>query len=241
MYRTGQTLPCVSPEQMAGQSALYRITHILHPIALRPPAANVAADLMTPEHSGVDTDFSTSASEVGFDSTSEVESDLTSEGETETERDSNDEGDSTVFDTTTTEVLGHRPGDVPDYDSDAEGNQTLSLSHTSSPLLSPRLLSNLKVKRSSTGNRINSAAKYREESDGEASDEEGYAESTTSMLDSLILGDSSIENQGIAQPFTSEFDIPLHVDLFPERRRNLDSNIVERKGKTPFFEYIYGQ
>jgi hypothetical protein len=83
-----------------------------------------------------------------------------------------------------------------------------------------------------------------EESYGEASDEEGYAESTSSLLDSMILAaneTSQSRTSDSAAPFTSEFDIPLHIDLFPERRAKLDNDHVsQRRGKTPFFEYLYG-
>lgn len=81
---------------------------------------------------------------------------------------------------------------------------------------------------------------------GEASDEEGYAESTSSMLDSLVLDHAGTRHMASTippGPFASEYDIPLHIDLFPERRRGLESGheeLIKNRGKLPFFEYLYG-
>ena len=203
---------------------------------------------MTPDNSELDTDFAT-GSEAGFATTSdsEVASSRLEESDTETEcgssrgevksaaRRASFLPDSASFD------HGH------DVESDIEGDTTLV------PLESSQgVPATLRRKRRSESKPSGDARPTKVEDDGdesygEASDEEGYAESTSSLLDSMMLsatitqsGEGPRPSESVA-PFASEFDIPLHIDLFPERRSKLDNErATQRRGKTPFFEYLYG-
>ena len=203
--------------------------------------------LMTPDNSELDTDFAT-GSEAGFTATSDSElaSSHYDPSDTETE---GGNGKSRTPAKPRQAGLRHEmstDNGHPDLDSDLEGDTTLipAESDASEPVPQPRR--RRKSENKPDGER--SASQDREDSEdsyGEASDEEGYAESTSSMLDSLLLSDPSASvpqvSLPVSQPFASEFDIPLHIDLFPERRaKQQPDNVTVRRGKTPFFEYLYG-
>lgn len=198
--------------------------------------------MLTPDNSELDTDFTT-GSEAGFATTSDSETASSGLADSDTETECGSSGGQARSAARRATFLSE--ADRLDAQSDLEseaGDTTLvpaEVAHAPP--------STLRRKRRSESKSIGEQRPRDdddEESYGEASDEEGYAESTSSLLDSMILAaneTSQSRTSDSAAPFTSEFDIPLHIDLFPERRAKLDNDHVsQRRGKTPFFEYLYG-
>jgi hypothetical protein len=201
--------------------------------------------LLTPENSELDTDFGT-GSEAGFAATSDSELASShyesSDTETETEGGATNNRSSPKHRTSTLRHELDTDDGLSDDEEEAEGDTTILPVEADPGTPAP-----IRRKRKSAADKkILREQGDDDDSYGEASDEEGYAESTSSMLDSLLLNEPSQGGlQGglpsTAQPFASEFDIPLHIDLFPERRaRPASEGQTVRRGKIPFFEYLYG-
>jgi hypothetical protein len=201
---------------------------------------------LTPDNSELDTDFAT-GSEVGFAATSDSEaaSSRLEDSDTETECGSA-RGEARLAARRAAFLSdANRPDTQSDLEFDAEGDITIMPAEVAHA--SPAALRRKRRSESKSFVEQRPVRHQDEESYGEASDEEGYAESSSSMLDSMMLTANDTSEKGDVRtsdsvaPFASEFDIPLHVDLFPERRAKLNNNhVAQRRGKTPFFEYLYG-
>lgn len=209
------------------------------------PALSARLQLMTPDNSELDTDFAT-GSEAGFGTTSDSEaaSSRIEESDTETERGSEKGLARSGLGRTSFVPKANDHDHADESESDEEGDTTLvPIEASHAP---PSTLRRKRRSESKPSGELRKQDDGGDDSYGEASDEEGYAESTSSLLDSMMLtpAGTSLEKEARSgdsvAPFASEFDIPLHIDLFPERRSKLDNQrIAQRRGKMPFFEYLF--